>query len=659
MIIVDFESRSRCDLTQEGAYNYALHPSTEPLCCAFVDTGSNQEFLWTPDEVLPKWLIAQLRKCAFVAAHNAQFDRLIWEIAEERYGFPHIGFDRWYCTSAQCRVNGLPASLEDAARALDTNFRKDVRGKMLIKQLCIPRPDGTFCEDPLLLEQLYEYCLQDARVTKDLVLATRMMSTAEHLDWLTNEKINERGVLIDVPLAIAAQDYATAEYIEIADELSRQSNGVITKHTQTVRAASWIAEQLGEDHPALRYMTKYKDGEPKLSLDKNIREELLDAEEREEFLLPDEVFNVVCLLHESSQSSVTKFKSMAKRADIETHRLHGAFIYAGASQTLRFSSRGLQMHNMPQRGGFKTLAEATTLYQKVIRGEQLDGPVMPQLKNLLRYAIRARDDYKLVIGDWVGVEARVLPWLADTKESRAKLNMLADGIDVYQLTAEKIGYPDRREVGKVTELALGYQGAVNAFKQFARGYGMDCPADDEIQKIVYAWRDVNEWAVAFWYDLEYAARSAIMRPNRPFQVGKLKFLFHAGVMGGTLFMILPDGGLLSYPQARIEEDGSITALKASVKASHDAKHWPRDQLYGGKFAGHGTQGTAACLLRNLLRRAKYVIAHVHDEVILEVPARIAENARSELKRQMAFVPDWADGLILESEPVISERYGKY
>jgi len=662
MLIVDFETRSHCDLIKKGAYNYALDITTEPLCCAFIDVDSDNEWLWTPKNPLPDELREQIKNADCIAAHNAQFDRLIWEyIAEHYYNFPHVPLEKWYCTSAQCRVNGLPANLEDAARALDTSHKKDPRGSQLIKLLCIPGADGSFNENPSLLDELYAYCLQDARTTKDVVLATRIMTAQEREDWFESEVINDRGILVDVMLADHAQRYANDEYIAIANQLSKDSGGVITKHTQTVRAAKWVAEQLGEDHPALPLMQVWKRDELKLTLDKNARDELLSGDENGDFVLPDAVFNVLTLLEEGSQSSVAKFKAMIERADYETDRVYGAFIYAGASQTLRFSSRGLQIHNMPQRGGFKTFEEANEAYLDIMAGKELKDATMPTLKKLLRFAIKADRNKKLVVGDWSGIEARILPWLSASKGGTDKLTMIAEGVDVYAVAAENIGHPGFRDLGKVMELACGYGGSVGAFKQFAKSFGLPLMQDYEIRDLVYTWRDSNAWVVNFWRALEGAAIAAINNPDTAYQVGRVNFYFASKLMHGSLLIILPNDSMLTYPKARvdiIDNQPVITALKASVKMRADAKIWPREQLYGGKIAGHVTQGTAGGLLRDLLLRVDDCIGHMHDEVILEVAAADAEERCENLKWEMEFPPIWAHGLPLKAEPKIMDRYGK-
>lgn len=666
MLIIDFETRSRCDLFKRGAYNYALDPSTDILHCAFLpqDPDDDREFLWTPqDGPLPAEVVELIKSADYIVAHNAQFDRLIWsEIAVPDYGFPEIEFDHWYCSSAQCRVNGLPAGLADAARALDTRHKKDPRGDQLIKLLSLPQKDGTFNEDPDLMVEMGEYCLQDTRTTKAVMNATRLMTRTEHEDWLISEDINERGVMIDTAMAQATQRHANDELIEIAERLNEASHGAITKHTQYVRAAEWVLARLretSEDHPAIKMMERYKEDELKFSLDKNAREDIIDAVDHGLFEVPDDVLDVVVAMNEGSASSVAKFKNMLLRADDETHRVYGAFIYGGASATMRFSSRGLQMHNLPSKG-LGDEEETWDLYDTLMSGADLPKPVMKSLKKLLRHAIMADEDKALIIGDWTGIEARSLPWLADTEMATAKLDMIASGVDIYSVTAAEIGFSGNRPIGKVCELALGYEGGKGAFKQFAKLYGVVIE-DGRIKPIIDKWRHTNSWVVQFWRDLEKAAMSAVRDPQTVYSAGRIRYLYSPALMGGSLMCILPDDSVLTYPKTRIETEKGrykLTALKSSTKMKSGAKEWPRESLYGGRLAGHANQGTAAALLRDLLSRVDACIAHVHDEVILEVPDVVAEGSRDALEKEMTTTPAWAKGLPLNAKPIISYRYLK-
>lgn len=664
MIIIDFETRSRCNLLTAGSYNYAQDLTTDILCCSFTpqDPDDSREFIWYPhDGPLPDEVLDLIFEADLVAAHNAGFDRLIWEfVAVPEYAFPEVAFDDWYCTSAQMRVNNLPASLEDAARALDAKHKKDTRGKQLIRLLSMPQKDGEFLEDAELLAEMGEYCLQDARTTKACVNATRMMTQQEHDDWCNNEEINERGVTIDVAMAEAAQCYANAEFIEMADQLAKESGGVITKHTQSARAAKWVAEQLESSTEAQAIMTKYVGGEPKLTLDKNARADLLDADELGTVQLPDDVYNVICLLNEGNQSSVSKFKNMALRADSETHKIQGAFVYAGASQTLRYASRGLQMHNMPSRNLYKTMEEAWATYDLMMKGAEIPTPVMETLKKMLRHALMPEAGHSFVIGDWTGIEARVLPWLSKSIGGDAKLEKIDSGVDVYMEAASAIG-TENRSVGKVMELACGYEGGVNAFKVFAKSYGV-VMLEHDIKKAIKVWRKLNSWVVEFWHTLEAAALRAVQNPRTTQWAGRIRYMFEPSLIEGTLLCILPDDSVLQYTKVKVTTNKfdklQISALKASVKMKSDDYEWPRETLYGGQLAGHCAQGTAAALLRDLISRVDNICAHVHDEVIISTPTNTADDVKMALTKAMTTAPEWAESLPLAAKIDIAERYTK-
>lgn len=668
MLVIDFETKSRCDLITAGTYNYISDHSTDILCCAFVDTVTGEKDIWWPDysRNLPPKLAHWLTNADLVAAHYAEFDQGIYEcIAVPEYGFPELPREKWYCTAAQCRVNAIPAGLDDAAWALGLKNRKYATGKHLIKALSIPDAvTGLFSQDPKLHAEMRAYCVQDAVVTADVVNSTRPMTQNEHLDWLKTCEINERGVKCDLELAWLSLKYADEEQSEIADQLVNSTHGAVTKHTQSQRIKAWIKDQLGEGHPLIKAMTVYKKGEPKLSLDKNVRRTVLEMAAVGELELPPRVVHVIQLLDDGSMSSVAKFKRMLERADPADGRVRGAFVFAGASQTLRYASRGLQLHNM-KRDCWGV--DDTTQLIEMMRGGypigQLTGGVMQTLAKLMRPAIIPEDGNVLIVGDWSSIEARCLHWLTDTEQGDLKLDLFESGADVYTLAAKDMGFDDR-QIGKVAELSCGYQGARRALQAMARNYGVKI-GDDEADLIVQRWRDANWWVVQFWRDLEQAAKDAIDKPLTYFSAGMVKYIFMPALMEGTLLCIMGGDHIIQYPKARIDlvetpwgESYQVTALKAAYKPKSDAEEWPRTALYGGLFCENICQAFAAALLRNALRKLPYVTAHVHDEIVLEAPEELAGEVVDMLRSVMRDVPAWAEGLPLAAEPQIMLRYGK-
>jgi len=580
MLVLDFETRSRCDLKAAGAYNYASDPSTEILCCAFYDSDTDYKEIWYPAKGdLSERVRYSIKNASFIVAHNAEFDKNIYEyVAIPDHGWPKIEPERWYCSAAQCRVNAIPNALDDAAMALGLTARKDHRGSALIRQLSIPQKDGTFNDDPALHAEFREYCMQDVIVCVAILKHTRLMTVNEHADWLKTVEINERGVMVDMELARLALKYAKAEQDEIGAALSQITKGKIDRHTQNQRIKAWLQDKLGEMHPLVQEMVIYKGGKAKLSLDKNIRRNLLEKIDDASILVDDDIREVVLLLDEGNMSSVSKFKRMTTLADPEDHRVRGAFMFAGASQTMRYASRGLQVHNMKRDCWDADETEGIKFNMR--QGGQIadgDETVMSTLAKSLRPAIIPKPGHVLVVGDWSSIEARCLHWGTDTLEGDQKLVLFEEGVDVYQETADELQLEDRQQ-GKVVELSAGYQGHANAFQAMARNYGVKV-SHDKAGEIVNKWRLKNWWVVDFWAQMEKAAKDAIQNPGKRFSAGMVEYLFVPDMMNGTLLCVMPGNHCLTYPEARIElvrtpwgaETYSVTALKAAYKPKADAK----------------------------------------------------------------------------------------
>ena len=655
-MIIDFETRSRCDLTTAGVDKYAAHPSTEILCAAFIIDGTI-EIMWTPGEPPPADVVTALKNGSQLIAHGARFDQAIWEyIAVGDHGFPTIKPENWYCTMAQARVNALPASLNNATRALDSNHKKDPRGEHLIRQLCIPRKDGTFTDSPQLLGELKSYCMKDARATLDIYNGCRQLTPNERADWLANEKINDRGVKVDLPLALKATEYADVEKAQIKDELIRYTKGELYSPSQHQKFPIWVLGQAAHLKP---FMVKYDQGQEKLSLDKEHLTNIINRADDGALSLPNHVYNALQCKLEASGSAVAKFKRMAEMASEQDHRVRGAFVYAGAA-TLRYTSRGLQFHNFKRDCHSNDDAE---LYRRaMLNGVKFTpGATMEILGKLLRPALIPEDGNVFVVGDWSSIESRALPWLANTFGGKQKLDTFkrhdADPTlpDNYQIAAKDAGVEDR-QVGKVIELALGFGGSVGAFNAMGKNYGVHLP-EHRVTEIVENWRRNNQWASYFWRELTAAAKRAIEYPHRWVQAGRVSYTFAPNLMHGSLQCLLPGGTIITYPQARIEA-GDITSLKANWTPKAGETEWPRYTLWHGVLAENVTQAFCAALLRWLIREVDYIILHCHDEVCLEVKKDKAQYWAKILQQKMEAGPDWAKELPLKAKPKILTRYGK-
>lgn len=328
-------------------------------------------------------------------------------------------------------------------------------------------------------------------------------------------------------------------------------------------------------------------------------------------------------------------------------------------------------------------------------------PPAKKLSFVIRPAFVADPGKTFVWGDWSNIEARVTPWLAASPGAEAKLDIFravdADPAvpDVYMRTACELAREDldtmweaykdkknpdnkkakelRQSRGKVPELSLTFGGGVGAL--IAMGVNYRVYVDPVTAKqVVEGWRNANEWAREFWgshgrkgsYGLWGAANSAIEQPDTIFTAGRVAFVYDRSYMGGTLFMALPCGRLLTYPGIKWEwrevEDKKTKQLVDRYQLTF-RKGYARSALWYGKFAENATQATAASILRRTLKRLRHevddllgplddwmpVVMHTHDEVLTELDETLAEDAEEVLAEVMERHDAWDEGLPLKAE----------
>jgi DNA polymerase len=642
---VDFETRSKCDLFSRGVYNYAQDGTTDVLCMSYA-FDDDEVVTWRPSDPFPQ---SVRNHTGQIRAHNAAFERLIfWYVLQCDFQL-----EQFYCTATQARANCLPGSLEDVGRAVSSVMRKDHRGSQLIRALSIPRADGSFNDSPELMAEMIAYCEQDVRSMREISKAMRQLTDEELLDYHVNERINDRGVLLDLPLAQAAIKYAATEMEEIENLVQDITNGDISS-VRSPRMKAWVMERVGEQ--ALKLMEVYKDGEKKYSIDKTVRANLLILAKENADEIPAHVADVIQCADDLWASSVAKFSRLGELADEDDHRVRGAFVFAGGSATGRASSYGAQVHNFTR----KCAAEPDDVRQAMVRSHSVvprfGVRVTDVLKGMLRPALIPAPGKQFVVADWSAVEARVTAWASADPQAEEVLQVFRDGRDIYKREAagiyrvpEATVDKDQRQIGKVAILSLGFAGSIGAFAAMGRAYGVMMPESDA-RRIVDAWRRANAWAVRYWAKLEDAYTRALRNAGREFSAGRVTYLYD----GQHLWYALPSGRILCYPFAKFEGD-EITYIKAAWKPAADAKEWPRARLWKGLACENITQAIAHDLLRHSLRQLDDVVLHVHDEIVLETADPEAPNT---LKQVMCTPPDWAAGLPLNAEVDVMSRYGK-
>jgi DNA polymerase len=633
MLWLDFETRSMCDLRSKGVYNYAQDASTDVLCMSYA-FDEEEVVTWVPSQPFPERVrnyTGQIR------AHNAAFERLIfWYVLQINFKL-----EQFYCTATQARANCAPGSLEDVGRFAGASMKKDHRGAQLIRLMCVP----PFKDSPELMAEMIQYCEQDVRAMRAISKAMRDLSDEELTDYHVNERINDRGVLVDVPLCQAAVKFASDELIEIEQIVKEVTGGAITS-VRSPRMREWVLERVGDEAKKLME----KDG--KYSIDKTVRANLLLMENPDE--VPADVQEVIQCADDLWASSVAKFSRLSGLADEEDQRVRGAFVFAGGSATGRSSSYGAQVHNFTR----KCAEEPDAVRNAMVRGHSIvpryGKRVTDVLKGMLRPALIPATGKHFVVADWAAIEARVNPWLSG--RGADKLELFRTGEDVYKVNAAATFNvrvadvtKDQRQIGKVQELACGFAGGVGAFAAMGRAYGISLP-EPVAKRMVDGWRRANPWSVPYWSALEEAYTRAMRNKGREFKAGRITYLFD----GQHLWYALPSGRILCYPYAKLESEG-VSYAKAAWKPAQDAKEWPRARLWKGLACENVTQAVANDLLRHSLRQLDDVVLHVHDEIVVETAdPEAAEN----LKRVMCTAPAWADGLPLNAEVETMKRYGK-
>jgi DNA polymerase len=670
MLSLDFETRSQTDLITEGLYNYAQCPTTDVICMYYSIDGG-EPIGWHRGDPIPEEFYSH-----DIHAWNAAFERMIWNHVMVRYGAKPIPLGRFRCTMYKSRCNNMPGALGNAARCLNVPVQKQARGRELIKLLCVPLEDGSFCEDPDLLEEMDSYCADDVRAEQGVDRQLREPTDEEWEDYFANERINDRGFLVDIELCEAAQIYAKEEEADLVAWIEELTEGEVVK-ARGENLKAWIVERLTAEQELL--LVKYRNDERKLSLDKYNRFRLLALDD-----LDPTVREVVEASDFAQRSSVGKFKAMANIADLEDCRVRGALLANGASASGRYSSRGAQVHNFPRDCMDDPLAVRADFIDAIVPEDITDfykKPMMEVLSHMLRPSILPAPGHMFIDSDWSAIEGRVAPWLCDGRSwADSKLRLYAEGHPVYEITAAGTFHcavhdvtKDQRQVGKVQELSFQYGGGANAFMAMARNYGV-VASKHEAEHYKKSWRRQNPWAEAIWDAIEEAAKKAVIQPGMMFHAGRTVWFGVEDVLAGgvTLFCQLPCGRVLTYPDARIEMvpmpwdktdlRPGLTALRAAFVPKAGEKEWPRGKLWGGLLFENAVQGTSASLLRWALREAEKddlpVVFHVHDQIVCEVPEAEVDHYAGWLEALMNDKPAWAEGLPVAAEVEIRERFGK-
>lgn len=658
-ISIDIETYSSVDLKKCGVYKYAESDDFEILLFAYSIDGSEVKVIdlakgeEIPAEILDALTDEKISKWAF----NAQFERVCLSRYLRDKGISIDPFNdndelstskgmflsptSWKCTMIWVATLGLPLSLEGVGAVLGLDKQKLSEGKNLIKYFCVPctptkvnggRTRNMYFHDKEKWEQFKSYNKRDVEVEMGIQEKLSRFPVSEDIwdEFYLDQKINDRGIAIDPVLVESA--------IEI-DSKVRESN------------MKKLVNITGLENPNSVLQMRNWLSEHGLEMDSLGKKEV----EKEIKTASDELAEVLKLRQQLSKSSVKKYTAMKITACIDD-RERGMFRFYGANRTGRFAGRLVQLQNLPQNR-LPDLSEARALVRdkNVAALEILYEDIPDTLSQLIRTAFIPQNNNKFIVADFSAIEARVLAWLAGEKW---RMKVFKEGKDIYcssasqmfKVPVEKHGVNSHlRQKGKIAELALGYGGSIGALKAMgALEMGL---TEDELQPLVDAWRNSNPMITSLWWDIDRAVKTCIKQRIET-QTHGIKFSWKSGF----LFIELPSGRKLAYVKPRIGEN-KFGGESVTYEGVGNAKKWERLESYGPKFCENIIQAIARDILMYAMKtlRKYNIVAHVHDEVIIESRNDMSLDDVCEL---MGRTPPWAKGLLLCADGYECEFYKK-
>lgn len=652
-LAIDIETYSDVSLTECGVYKYVDSDNFKILLLAYafddeevkiIDLACGEKL---PDRVLKALLDKNVVKSAF----NAQFERVC---INKYFG---IKTENWECTMVKSLSLGFPGNLDSVGKVigLEPDLQKLMTGKNLIRIFSVPKNVKKDKQVSMLEEkfrilpedkpeewQLFkEYCMRDVETERAIRKKLSRFETLpqEKKLYELDQKINDRGVLIDLKMAKSAIAIDT-EQTERLTKKYKEITGLDNPNS-LVELKDFIKQRTGK---VVKSITKHNINE--------LKEKLKDYED---------VIAALEIRERLSKSSIAKYKKMIDVA-CSDGRARGLLQFYGAG-TGRWAGRLIQVQNLPQNH-----IPDLDIAREIVKNGNLDLLEMMYnnpsdvLSQCIRTAIIPKPGYKFIVADFSAIEARVIAWLA---EEQWRLDVFRSHGKIYEASASQMfkvpieqitkGSPLRQK-GKIAELALGYQGSVGALKSMgALKMGL---TEEELQPLVDTWRLSNPKIVQFWYDTENKVIEAI--ENRTtVRINKyLRVIYRSGM----LFIELPSGRQLAYPKPKIVEHDKFPGKKKIIYQviNENTHQWGEVDTYGGKLVENIVQATARdCLAHSMLKLDKLgyrIVMHVHDEIVIEI-----EENRDELEKVCDIMGEeipWAPGLPLRADGYECSYYQK-
>lgn len=652
---IDLETFSSVDLKKCGVYKYAESDDFEILLFGYSVDGSEVKVVdLAQGETIPEVVLSALTDETVIKwAFNAQFERVCLSRYLRDKGINvnpgktvkseslFLNPSSWHCTMIWSATLGLPMSLESVGAVLGLDKQKLTEGKNLIKYFCLPcnptkvnggRARNKYFHDKEKWELFKSYNKRDVEVEMSIQEKISRFPVPDFLwqEFYLDQTINDRGIEIDPLFVKSAIKLDQEVKTHLMSELKRITG--LENPNSVLQMRSWLKEH-GLEMESLGK--------------KEVAKELKTVGK--------ELAEVLQLRQQLAKSSVKKYTAM-KNAACMDYRERGMFRFYGANRTGRFAGRLVQLQNLPQNH-LPDLAEARSLVKQgnVEALEMLYEDIPDTLSQLIRTAFIPRTGFKFIVADFSAIEARVLAWLAGEKW---RMRVFAEGKDIYCSSASQMfGVPVEkhgvnghlRQKGKIAELALGYGGSVGALKAMgALDMGL---TEEELQPLVDAWRKSNPMVTTLWWDVDRAVKQCV-HEHASVRTHNIVFTYKSGF----LIIKLPSKRCLYYVKPRVEEN-KYGGESVTYEGVGSTKKWERLESYGPKFVENITQAIARDILLYAMQTLKEyrIVAHVHDEAIIEADKSVSVQSVCEL---MGRTPPWAEGLLLRADGYECEFYKK-
>lgn len=661
---IDLETFSSVSIKDAGLYKYVQSPDFEILLFAFsVDNGPEQVIDLACGEKVPEWLIAALHDPNYVKhAYNAAFE---FYCLSKYYGWMIPA--QWRCTMFHGLYCGYTAGLEATGRALGLpeDKQKDKAGKDLIRYFCVPcnptKANGGRTRNyphhaPEKWAKFKSYNLQDVVAEREIGQRLSNFPVPDFVQkqWETDLIINIRGVAVDMDFVKGALEIGAKVTEELTNEAVMISG--LDNPNSVKQLKEWLNTEIDDETVNIE------------NLRKETVSELLKMGSHN-----DDVRRMLELRQELGKTSTKKYDAIEACVGNDK-RVRGLLQFYGANRTGRWAGRLVQVQNLP-----RTYTEPLEFARELVKTRNKSalklvyGSVSDTLSQLIRTAFVSSPGNVLIDADFSAIEARVISWLAgeewrlDVFRTHGKIYE-ASASQMFHVPLERIkkGNPEYalRARGKVAELALGYQGGVGAMRRMDVGHNLDDLSDEEVQGIVDQWRSANSHIKGLWDEMNDAAIKVISYGGAVRVHGLVIAREYDSVQGTHCMTItLPSGRKLFYVSPSLSQNQWGGPSIGYMGIEQGTKKWRKIETYGGKLTENVVQAIARdCLAEAIehLETAGYkIVFHIHDEVVIDIPA-YADNAQmlEDVKKIMTQPIPWAQGLPLGADGWVGTFFKK-